>query len=151
MNFFRAIGNFVGSIFGVGSATNGKSIVTETNDIVERWKPSPAKEHEMGLEQLKAEDASQDSARKYQPNRSAATGYYTLDFLNTLVDVANRIPRPAIALWAACILFGWIEPPAHLNSVHPLALNIIWSVIGFFFGIRTVSQDIPKLIQAFKK
>lgn len=143
MNLF----GWVGKLF----SSDGKGVVAQVNDTVERWNPSEVKKHEMGLDNIKAEDASQDSARKYEPSRSAMTGVPVVDIFNTIVDCANRLPRPALALWALCILFGVVPEPAHLAFLSQFTLNIIWTVIGFFFGIRTISQDVPKVITMFKK
>jgi hypothetical protein len=142
VNLFK----WIGALFG----SSDKGVVEQVNDTVERWKPSPVKEHEMKVEQTTIEDKSQESARAYEPDMSKPTGHLILDIFNTLVDCANRLPRPAIALWATCQLFGVIPPPTHLSYLDPLILNIVWTVIGFYFGIRTISRDIPELIRSIR-
>ena len=124
--------------------SEGKGIVQQASDVVERWKPSTVKEHEMQIEQTKTEDASQDSARKMEISATHEIWF------NSFIDALNRLPRPLFALWAFGLLTGAIKPPEHLNMMHPLALNIVWTVIGFFFGVRTLSQDLPKLIQVLR-
>jgi hypothetical protein len=133
--------NWLLRLFGFGGE---KGIVEQVSDTVERWNPGPVKEHEMNLEQLKAEDASQDSARK-APEASSHEGIF-----NRVVDGLNRLPRPLMAFWAIGELTGLLPQPTHLNTINPIVLNIIWSVVGFYFGIRTITQDLPKLIQALR-
>lgn len=142
MNVFK----WIGALFG----NSDKGVVEQVNDTVERWKPSPVKEHEMHVEKTAVEDKSQESARAYDPSTSKPTGYLLLDTFNTIVDCANRLPRPAIAIWATLQLFGVIDPPTHLAGLDPVILNIVWTVIGFYFGIRTISRDIPDLIRSIR-
>lgn len=125
--------------------SEGKGVIQQASDVVERWVPSTAKEHEMNIEQTKTEDASQDSARRMQLTATHE------DWFNRVVDALNRLPRPLFTFWAFGLLTGFIKTPSHLNDMHPLALNIIWTIIGFFFGVRTLSQDLPKLIQTLRK
>jgi hypothetical protein len=142
--------NFFSKIKSVLFGGSDKGLVEQANEVVERWKPSVAKTHEMNIEAVKVEEASQTSARQYEPSRSAYSGVFIIDLFNTVVDCANRLPRPMLAIWALCILFGVLPEPKHLEHLHPMTLNIIWTVIGFFFGVRTISQDIPKMIQIIR-
>ena len=147
MSWLSIIGKGILSIFGAGSATNGKSIVTEAADIYERRNPGPVKEHEMSVEKTTVEDKSQESARSL----SLVTHE---DWFNRTVDALNRLPRPVLAGWAIGALFGLVQPPEWMNAptaAQLIALNIIWTIIGFYFGVRTISQDLPKIIQAIRK
>lgn len=141
------------SLFGVGGSSDsrGKGVVEQIADVADNYKPGAVTQHNMDMEQIKAEDASQDSARKYVPGASASVGNVWLDAFNTVVDGLNRLPRPILALWAIGVLIGWVPSPEHLNGMHPLALNILWTVVAFFFGVRTISQDLPKLIAGLRK
>jgi len=133
-------------LFGVGqAASGGTNVVREVADIVSDYKPGAVTQHKMDVEHTKAEDASQDSARQmvYTPVGG--------DLFNRVVDGLNRLPRPLMALWAFGILVGVIPVPDHLAYAHPLVLNILWTVIGFYFGIRTISQDLPRLLSAWRK
>lgn len=120
-----------------------KDIVKDVADVVQDYKPGVVTEHKMDVETTKVEDASQDSARKYDAPQ-------VNDRFNNFVNGLNRLPRPILAFWAIGILVGLLPIPAAVSTAPPLILNIIWTVIGFYFGIRTVSQDIPTLIKAIK-
>jgi hypothetical protein len=141
MNVFKLIGKGVSALF--GSSDNGKGIVGEISDTVDRWSPSAQTLQENSIEDLKAGDASQESARGMkQVNHES--------WVDIFVDAMNRLPRPLIGGWVICILFGWVEP-THLESLSPLTMNIVWTVVTFWFGSRVVFKDIPKAIAAYKR
>lgn len=131
---------WVKALFGL---EGNKGVVEQVSDTVEKWNPGPVKKHEMSIEQLQAEDASQASARSMQQATHD-------DIFNRIIDGISRLPRPIIAFWAIGQLFGILVPPTHLSTLNPIVLNIVWTVVGFYFGIRTISQDIPKLINAIR-
>jgi len=86
-------------------------------------------------------DASQDSARKMViPHHDS--------WFDILVDGMNRSVRPFITYWVLGVLFGWWEAPK-TDTIDPIMLNIIWTVITFWFGSRVVFKDVPKAIAAF--
>ena len=128
-------------LFGVGTGTN---VVKEVADIVSDYKPGTVTQHKMDVESIKVEDASQDSARKWDATTMD-------DMFNRIVNGLNRLPRPLFALWSFGVLVGFFPVPAVLSTAPTIVLNIIWTVIGFYFGIRTVSQDIPSMIKALRK
>ena len=134
--------NSILNLFGSGQ----KDIVQETADIVDKFHPSEVTRHELNIEDIKTGDASQASARAYEPARG---GY--VDKLNLAVDALNRLPRPLFALWAFAVLCGIIPQPSHLNDLNPIVLNMIWTIVGFFFGVRAISQDIPKLLASLRR
>ena len=131
------------SLFGVGNGTNTGSVVKDVADIVENYKPGAVTEHKMDMETIKVEDASQDSARKYDAPIMD-------DPFNRIVNALNRLPRPILAFWSILYLFGVLPVPIALLQAPPIVLNIIWTVIGFYFGIRTISQDLPSLIKTIR-
>lgn len=131
-----------GALFG-GS---DKGIVTEVSDAVDRWVPSAQTKHENSIEDLQAGDASQDSARQMQfPSHDT--------WFDSLIDGVNRLPRPAITLWAFGVLVGWWDGPKP-EAIDPLTLNIIWTVVTFWFGSRVLFKDVPAMwarIQGMRK
>ena len=145
MNWAMGVWKVAKGIFSSGSATGGKSIVTETADIVDNYRPGEVTKHKMAVEDVKVGDESQSAARKYEPQ---VTG---TDWFNRIVDGLNRLPRPLFTFWAFGELAGILPTPAHLNNVNPIVMNIIWTVIGFYFGVRTISQDLPKAVNAWYK
>lgn len=128
-------------LFGFGGETN---IVKQVTDVVDNYKPGKVTQHNMGIETTKVEDASQDSARKFDAPVMD-------DIFNRIVNGLNRLPRPLFALWSFGVLVGIFPIPAVLSTAPVIVLNIIWTVIGFYFGIRTVSQDLPLLINSLRK
>lgn len=143
MNFFKAAWGALTGLFGAGGSDGGKSIVQEAADVVDRFHPSPVKEHEMAVEDVQVGDASQSAARSMQFQSSGT------DWFNKTVDGLNRLPRPLFAFWAFGELAGILPTPPGINAMNPIVLNIIWTIIGFYFGIRTISQDLPKAVQAW--
>lgn len=124
--------------------TGNKGIIEEVSDVADKWVPSETTKHKMSIEDLQAGDESQDSARKME----LATHNSWFDIA---VDGMNRLPRPLITGWVVAMLFGWVDEPAHLQGKSPMTLNIIWTVITFWFGSRVLFKDIPSVIKALRK
>lgn len=122
----------------------GKGVVEQVSDVVDKWNPSETTRHAMSIDDIKAGDESQDSARKMEL-RGHATWF------DVLIDGLNRLPRPIMTGWVVCILFGWISPPTHLESMSPVTQNIIWTIVTFWFGSRVLFKDIPTLIKSLRK
>ena len=134
MVWYKAVGSFVGKLF-----TGEKGFIEQTSDVVDKWHPSKTTIHKMSMEDLKAGDNSQDSARKMV--------LVTHDsWLDIIIDAWARLPRPAFATWAFGLLVGWWEQPVHINTLNPLLLNIIWTVVTFYFGARVIVKDIPAAV-----
>ena len=133
--------NWLARLFGFGGNTN---IVKQVTDVVDNYKPGEVTKHNMNIEEMKVEDASQDSARKFDAQTMD-------DTFNRIINGLNRLPRPLFALWSFGVLVGFFPIPAVLSTAPVLVLNIIWTVIGFYFGIRTISQDLPSLINSLRK
>lgn len=133
--------NWLARLFGFGGETN---IVKQVTDVVDNYKPGQVTQHKMDVETTKVEDASQDSARKFDAPVMD-------DIFNRIVNGLNRLPRPLFALWSFGVLVGIFPIPAVLSTAPAIVLNIIWTVIGFYFGIRTVSQDLPVLINSLRR
>lgn len=120
-----------------------KGIVETVSDVADKWVPSETTKHKMSLEDLKAGDESQASARAMQlPTHDS--------WFDILIDGVNRLPRPVITFWVIGILIGWVPEPVHLIVLSPITLNIIWTVISFWFGSRMIIKDIPSAIKAIK-
>lgn len=130
----KAVGGFIGKIF-VGD----KGIVEQISDVTDKWMPSKTTIHRQSIEDLKAGDNSQDSARKM-------VLIYHDSWLDIAVDAWARLPRPLFATWAFGLLVGWWEQPEHINQLNPVLLNIIWTVVTFYFGARVIVKDIPAAV-----
>lgn len=133
------IGSLATALF--GSSSNGKGIVTAVSDTVDKWHPSAVTEHKMALEDLKAGDESQDSARKMQMISHDS-------WFDILVDGLNRLVRPLVTYWLCGGIAGFWPLPA-TGTVDPLILNAFWTVITFWFGGRVIVKDIPKAIATY--
>jgi len=128
MNWFTKI---IGGLFG----SNDKGIVTEVSDTVDKWIPSETSKHNMSIEDQKAGDESQDSARKMElPTHNT--------WFDSLIDGINRLPRPVMTTWAFGILVGWWPAPV-VGAIDPMTWNIIWTIVTFWFGSRMLFKDIP--------
>ncbi len=128
-----------------GGSTSGKSVAETVAETVDNYAPGQVTQHKMQVEDVKVGDESQAQARQFEPKASGLS-----DWWNLFIDGLNRLPRPLFALWAFGELSGLLAVPPGLNTLHPIVLNIIWTIIGFYFGIRTVSQDLPKMLDAYR-
>lgn len=120
-------------------------------DIVERWKPSEQAKHNMSREDYADKTKATQEARAYDPRTTmqetrllGAIG----NFINLLVDSANRMIRPGLAVTLMGGLFGWWE--VKLNTSDPLLVELSIAVFGFYFGVRAITQDLPRLLRALK-
>lgn len=136
MNFFAKIG---GMLFG---GKSDKGLVEQAADAVERFAPGVVKQHEMAIEDIKSGDESQKNAQQLQ-----LAGHTTL--FDVFVDGINRLIRPLFSIWVFLVLANQLSTE-HLAGIPPMAWNIIWTVIGFWFGTRMVFKDIPALINTLK-
>ena len=125
-----------------GSSSNGKGIVTQVSDVADKWNPSETTQHKMSIEDLKAGDASQDSARGMEFVNHAS-------WLDILIDAGNRSVRPLFSLWAFGILSGWWTGP-NTAEIDPMVMNIIWTIVTFWFGARVLFKDLPNAIMGFR-
>ena len=127
-----------------GSSSNGKSLAETAVDAVDRFSPSDVKKHEMAIEDLKAGDESQNSAR--QMNQISHDSW-----LDVFVDAINRMVRPAFTLWAFGQLVGIWDTTTHWENIPPMAWNIIWTIVTFWFGARVIFKDLPSAIRLYKE
>lgn len=121
-----------------------KGIVGQVADTVDRFFPSDTTLHKMSLEDQTAGDASQDSARKL-------TFVSHDSWLDIGVDAFNRMVRPVFTYWGFALLMGWVDPPQHLLTMNPIVLNILWTIITFWFGSRIIVKDIPNVLKWMRK
>lgn len=139
MGILTFLGSVASSFF--GSSSNGKGLVGSVSDIADKWMPSAETKQKNSIEDLKAGDESQDSARKMiLPHHDS--------WFDILIDGLNRSVRPFITFWVMGVLFGWWAAP-NTASIDPIILNIIWTVITFWFGSRVIFKDVPNAMMAF--
>lgn len=141
MGFLSIVSTVASMLF--GSSSNGKGIVDQVSDTVDKWHPSETTKHEWSIQDQTAGDASQASARKMVlPTHES--------WFDILVDALNRLPRPVITFWVIGGLTGlWQLQP--LQGVDPVTMNIVWTVVTFWFGSRVVFKDIPTAIYTYHK
>lgn len=146
--------SILGKIFGTGAseAAGGVAgavtdIAGKTADIVERWHPSEAAKQEMRMELDKLVVDAQAAARSYDP-RTEGTSLFA-QVVNVTVDALSRLIRPfvTVALIGACV--GWWN--VAVATQDPIILGWTEVVVGFWFGYRAVSKDIPSLIVGIRK
>ena len=119
-----------------------KGWIEQVSDTADKWHPSKTTIHRMTLEDQTAGDASQESARGFVQVTHDS-------WFDILVDAWARLPRPVIATWCIGVLIGWWPPPEYLTTMYatnPIMLNIIWTVITFYFGARVIVKDIPAAV-----
>lgn len=138
------MGWFMGALTTLfGSSSNGKGVVGQVSDAVDRWIPSDATLHEQSIEDQQAGDASQESAREMViPHHDS--------WFDILVDGLSRLVRPVITYWIIGGLFGWWKMDIP-GDVHPVMWNIIWTVITFWFGSRMLFKDVPAIFKMYKQ
>jgi hypothetical protein len=133
----------IGSIFSK-MFVGDEGIVEQVSDVADKWMPSTTTRHSMGLEDLKAGDESQDSARNMVLVSHGS-------WLDIGVDALNRLVRPAFTTWAFGLLIGWWDQPDHLLTMNPIVLNILWTIVTFWFGSRVIIKDIPAAVKWARK
>lgn len=140
MGILSIVGSVASSLF--GSSSNGRGVVGQVSDVVDKWNPSAETLQKNSIEDLKAGDASQESAR-------AMTLSHHDSWFDIFIDGMNRAVRPFITFWVMGVLFGWWMAP-NTGNIDPVILNIIWTVITFWFGSRVIFKDVPNAISAFR-
>jgi len=118
-----------------------------TADIVERWKPSEKAKHDMREDSLEHEAKHTQEAREYDP-RTTGTNVFS-EWINVTVDALNRLIRPGCAILLIGGTFGLWD--LAVTTTDPVVLGWTEAVVGFYFGVRAVTQDIPRLLEAIKK
>jgi len=121
--------------------SSDKGVIEQVSDTVDKWNPSDTTLHKQSIEDLKSGDESQDSARKMILHNHESK-------LDIVIDGLNRLVRPIITYWVVGGLMGLWELP-QVNTVDPLMMNIVWTVITFWFGSRVIFKDIPKALIYF--
>ena len=121
---------------------SGKGIIEQTSDVIDKWNPSQGTLHKQSVEDMKAGDDSQKSAREMVlPTHD--------DLFNRIIDGASRAVRPIVTYWIIGGLVGLYQLKS--PSTDPLMMNIVWTVLTFWFGSRMIFKDLPNLIRSFRK
>lgn len=137
---------------GIGPKDAAEAVVETAGgiaDIVERWKPSDKAKHDMARETLADAADNVQEARQYDPRSSVeGAGLFAsvVNSFNVLVDGCNRLVRPTLAFTLMGTLFSWWE--VELNTKDPLTTSLALAVFGFYFGVRGLTEDLPKLLRA---
>ncbi len=135
------LGNLLPALF--GSSSNGKGLIGSASDAIDKWIPSDSTKQKQNLENQKAGDESQKNAYSLVlPTHDS--------WFDILVDGLNRLPRPVLTFWAIGVLCGYWSGP-NFELIHPFMLNVIWTIITFWFGARVVMKDIPAAIAVYNE
>ncbi len=141
MSIFSKIAGFLGG----GAATAGLGVANGIADIVERWKPGDAKNVEFTKELTALVNSSYDSARKHDTPMNSGVRW-----LDATVNGVNRLIRPWVTITVIGSLFGyWNLPPP--QNVAPEYWVMIQVILGFLFGGRLVTKDIPAALGYLRK
>ena len=135
----------IGSFLTGGTAAAGLGVAGGIADIVERWKPSEGKKHEMAVEISQLVESSYAARLKHdQPMNSG------LPIADAIVNGINRLIRPWVTITVIGSLFGYWElpPPDQIDPQYWVMAKII---LGFWFGGRMVMKDLPAAIRIFRK
>lgn len=143
MSFFRRM-------FGNPAEGAAEAVVTTAEgvaNIVERWAPGDAARHGMFMDIQRLVNESQAQARQYDPRSSG--GGWVGEMVNVFVDALSRLIRPGVTILLIGGVIGWWElpPPASLD---PLYMEWTATVVGFWFGMRTIFKDIPSLMREIR-
>jgi len=137
--------------FGGGAASAGMGVANGIADIVERWRPGDAKNVEFTKELTTLVNDSYDSARKHDAPMQSG-----LPIIDALVNGVNRLIRPWITITVIGSLFGlgkhWsyfdLPPPENIAPEYWVMAQII---LGFWFGGRMITKDIPAALRFIRK
>lgn len=133
------------NIFGGGNPIAGAVVDTAKGvaDIVERWAPSDAAKHEMKQQVDKLLMDSAAGARAYDP-RSTGASFYA-EFVNVTIDGLTRLIRPGMTILIVGAVFGWWH--IETQTLDPVVLGWAEAIGAFWFGMRSITRDIPQLIK----
>lgn len=141
MGIFSKIGAFLGG----GTAKAGLGVANGIADIVERWKPGDSKNVEFTKELTALVNSSYDSARRHDTPMNSG-----VKWLDATVNGINRLIRPWVTITVIGSLFGyWDLPPP--QNVAPEYWIMIQIILGFWFGGRLVTKDIPAALGHLRK
>ena len=90
-------------------------------------------------ERMTAQGAENASARAFAAPASHGT------LFDVLVDGLNRLPRPVVTGYIFGGIAGWWELP-DLSQFSPEWLYAGGTVLGFWFGGRLLSRDLPAAV-----
>ena len=141
MSIFSKIGGFLTG----GVAKVGLDVAGGIADIVERWNPSDSKNVQFTKELTALVNSSYDSARKHDTPMQSG-----IRWVDALVNGVNRMIRPWVTITVIGALFGyWDLPPP--QNVAPEYWVMIQVILGFWFGGRLVTKDIPAALGYLRK
>lgn len=135
MSIFSKIAGFLG-----GSVSE---TTKQISDVVERWVPSDKAQHDMKIEGDKLLNDSVASARQYDPKTIGTTSYS--EIVNATIDGINRLIRPSMTILIMGAVFGWW--PVQTRTLDPIILSWAEAIGAFWFGMRSITRDIPSLIK----
>lgn len=121
-------------------------VVDKAADTYERFKGSERQDHQHARENFGDASKATDEARKYDPR---TTGNNVVsEWINVVVDALNRLIRPMVAILLIGGTFGMWN--LSVTTTDPIVLGWTEAVVGFYFGVRAITQDLPRLLAALK-
>ena len=134
------LGKVFGTLFG-----GGKGVVEQISDVADKWNPSPVTTHNMAIENATVNEAGVTSARAMQP-QLIGDGRFSV-----FIAGWNGAMRPMFGTWAFVILVGaslGMIQSTGFQQLDPVSQELVRTIIQFLFGVRIISQDIPRGIAA---
>jgi len=135
------VGTRIKDFFLGGTSGAVMDVAEGVSNIVERWKPGDAKNHEMAMEVNEFVARAIDSARQH--DKPANSG---LPIVDGVVNGVNRLIRPWVTITVLGSLFGYWELPPP-ESIDPQYWAITKIILAFWFGGRLLVKDIPQGIK----
>jgi len=138
------------SWFGIGnSAGNGlANVVTAANDVASQWISNPGERAAQVDKIMEAARRDVESARNFGGAMPGDTGF------SAFADGINKLIRPVLALGVIGILYH-VLPLPNLANAPEWVKALGYSVFGFYFGVVSVVDDLPrgigKLISIIRK
>ena len=135
----------LGAFLGGGAAKAGLGVANGIADIVERWNPGDSKNVQFTKELTTLVNNSYESAREHDSPMTSG-----VPWVDATVNGVNRMIRPWVTITVIGSLFGyWNLPPP--QSVEPEYWIMIQIILGFWFGGRLVTKDIPAALVHLRK
>ena len=131
---------------GEGVAGAAMGVANEAANIVERWVPGSADKVKMQVDIQDSIAKAVAEARAYDPRTQSTRPVE--EFINVAVDALCRLIRPVTTIVLLGGVFGWWNLQA--KSIDPTVITWGTAALGYWFGIRTITQDIPKFITAVR-
>jgi len=125
------------SWLGIGTANGLANTAQTVSNVVGQWVSNPEQRQAEIDKIMAAAQSDVNSARQFGNAMPGDTGF------SAFADGVNKLIRPCLAIGVIGGLYGWWHLPdiSHLPDFYA---TLGYSVVGFYFGVVSVVDDLPR-------